>query len=202
MVVQAVSTDVAALDPITGHYVITDADIKSNFNLGNLKLGNDYRLYKKNGDPFKDHPYMVFSVDSTPFRHTWFDIPELGTAFGNLLLAIKSGTPKSIKENHDIFAKAMLSSPDLLIEDAKRIVNEVYKQRVEPWITMHPVAPEMLPSLEFPSLSLPEFLPETTRTTEPIAPELLALINIPKKLSAEDRKVAVDLNIFGSVNIA
>lgn len=186
----------AAIDPIAGHYVITDADIKSDFDLSSLKLGNNYRLYRQNGDPFKDNPYMVFSVYSTPVRHTWFDIPEIGTAFANLRLAIQSGTPKSIKENHDIFAKAVLSSPDLLIQDAKRIVNEVYTQLVEPWIKTHDVAPRMVPSLKHPSLSLPEVLPETTRKVKPLAPELLALLNIPKKLSVVDMKAAVDLNIF------
>ncbi|MFA5363902.1 MAG: hypothetical protein WC325_01825 [Candidatus Bathyarchaeia archaeon] len=186
----------SSLDPVTGHYVVTDAEKTSNFNLRDLKLGEDYCLYTKDGKAFNEHPYMVFSVYSTPIRDTWFDIPDLGTAFANLRLAIKSGTPKSIKENHDIFAKAVLSSPDLLIQDAKRIVDEVYTQMVEPLVPAEPTKTPMVSPLEFTMLNIPETMPKTRRTPTIVDPKLLSLLNIPKTLKQEDRQAAINLAVF------
>lgn len=179
-----------SLTPTTGYYVITDAEKNSTFDLKKLRLRDDCCLYTDDGKPFEGSPYMVFSIETQSNRHTWFDIPEIADAFSNLQLAIRSGTPKSIEENFDIFEKALLSSPDLLIADARKIRDTVFKQLVEPWITTEPEKRIKIPDITIHSYA------EFSDDTKAINPVMLALLGTSKKLEPKDREVAMNLNVF------
>jgi hypothetical protein len=185
------------LDPIQGHYVVTN--IKENdrnkLNLSDLHLDKNYRLRKKNGRLLEDIAYFVFTIEESENRYTWYDIPDLGTAYANLHLSIKSGTPKSIKEAYDILVKAVLSSPDLLIKNARAIVDNIYKEEVEPWLKTEVSEPETITRsavmLDIPDIPLS---PKTRRAA--MKPELIAALGLTKKLSRQDIKAAKKIKVF------
>jgi hypothetical protein len=185
------------LEPIQGHFVVTNIDSKkTNLNLKDLTLDENYRLCK-NGELLDNCSYLVFSLKADEKRDTWFDIPELGTAYANLRLSVQSGTPKSIQESYGILKKAILSSPDLLITNAKAIADDIYNQEVSVWlpeVTTRKAGPEMLTAAPIIPLDIPEQTP-TVRKAPSTRPELIAAIGLTKSLSDADREAAKKIKV-------
>jgi len=183
-----------SLEPIQGHYVVTNArmDDRKRPNLNDLELDQNYRLCKKNGGFLEKCSYFVFSLEATDDRYTWFDIPDLGTAYANLHLSIKSGTRESIKEAYDILEKAILSSPDLLRKNARAIADNIYKEEVEE--LLKPEMSEYQRAI-FASLDLPDIPLDPKLKREAARPELIAMLGLTKSLSEEDREAAKKIKI-------
>jgi len=110
--------------PFSGYFVVVRAP-KNKIELSNLRLDNDYRLIDNNGEAITEYPYLVFSLDASAKREAWFEIPEIATAYKVVIDAVRTGNAKTTQEAFTIFKRITLTSPDLLIDDAERLVTKV-----------------------------------------------------------------------------
>jgi hypothetical protein len=112
----------------TGYYVSIAAD-KSKIQTGNLYIDpEDYKLCDDNCKPIQDHSYMVFSISSTDKKYDWFDIPELASTYETLRDDVRKGDTNAAAESLRFFKRTVLTSNDLLPNDAKEIATTVEKE--------------------------------------------------------------------------
>lgn len=112
------------IEPKTGYFVVMRAP-KSEIDLTSIRVDKDYRLIDKTGNPITDYPYMVFCIETSTEREAWFEIPEIATAHKNVKDAVRAGNVNVAQEAFTIFKRTTLTSPDLLINDAHKLVQEV-----------------------------------------------------------------------------
>jgi hypothetical protein len=115
------STNLSKLE--TGYYIVMRA-AKGEVDPTKLKVAKDYQL-QYDGRPVSEYPYMVFSIDVSSQRDDWYRIPELVRSYGDLNASVQSGDLKEVKDSFAAFRRAALTSPDLLIGDAKAIIAKV-----------------------------------------------------------------------------
>jgi hypothetical protein len=113
--------------PKTGYFLIMRAPLGA-VPVANLRVQDeDYALFDATGCPLDRHPYMVISIEVSQQREDWFSVPELASAYKELQKDVEEGRVKATKNSQAVFNRIALTSPDLLQEDAKRIVEEVDK---------------------------------------------------------------------------
>jgi hypothetical protein len=121
------STTISQLQ--TGAYIVMRAPSGSVV-VSDFKLNEAGDLIHKDGTSFKQYPYMVFSIEVSSKRESWFEISELRQAHEELRAAARKGDRSAARELLAMFRRIVLSSPDLLDEDAEKIVAAV-EQRVK-----------------------------------------------------------------------
>ncbi len=110
--------------PTSGYFVIIRAP-KNKIDVKKLTLDTDNRLIDTTGEAITEYPYIVFSIEASEKREAWFDIPEIKTAYKVVIDAVRSGNAKTTQEAFTVFKRITLTSPDLLIDDAERLVTKV-----------------------------------------------------------------------------
>jgi len=108
----------------TGYFFIMRAE-KDKVDVASLSLGNSYQLVGPDGDPVRDYPYLVYSFGISKQRDDWFTIPGIATSYAALRKAIQTGKIKEAEEAFAVFKRTTLTSGDLLVEDAKRLIQKV-----------------------------------------------------------------------------
>jgi len=134
--------------PYTGYFFVMRAP-KEAINAATIKLANDGRLLDESGAPIKAYPYMVFKVESTSTRESaWCEIPELSQVYKSLRDSMEQGNASSVEENFSDFRRKVLTSPDLLYDDAEAIVQKMkeQKEKTSQAIMTKRLAPVRMPS--------------------------------------------------------
>jgi hypothetical protein len=124
--------------PETGYYVVIRAQ-QGTLDLSKVKVTQDYQLEDPQGQLIRDYPYIVFCVEASPGRDDWFQIPEVSAAYKTLRDTVRTGDVNRSKEAFTVFKRIVLTSPDLLIADAQRLVNKV-ETEVSTVLKMMPTA--------------------------------------------------------------
>jgi hypothetical protein len=135
--------------PTTGYYAIVRA-ARGDINLSAVRVAADQRLVDSDGNAIANYPYLVFSVEATRDRPNWFEIPELKQAHDELNAEVRRGRQTDAEEAFAAFRRAALTSPDLLLEDARTICAQVKAQLAEvlPAIQTGHAAQRSLPELK------------------------------------------------------
>ncbi len=123
--------------PTTGYFLIMRAP-KGTVNTANLRVqSGGFGLVDATGQPLAQYPYMVISIEASTRREDWFQIPELGTTYNDLKQAIIKGSIQSVKEAQTVFNRTTLTCPDLITDDAQKLVEKVAAdvKRVETTLT-------------------------------------------------------------------
>jgi hypothetical protein len=110
--------------PQSGYYVVMRAQ-KGTVDLANYQLDRDGRLAGRDGSPIRDYPYLVFSIEASDRRLDWFTIPELKKVHDMLKTSTESGNVLDTNVAFANFRRTVLLSPDLLRQDAQKLVQEV-----------------------------------------------------------------------------
>lgn len=109
----------------TGYFLIMRAPVDT-ISIANLKVHeNDYRLVDTTGRALDDSPYMVISIEASQQRDDWFMIPELAATYRDLQSDFERGRVQVFKESQLVFNRTARTCPDLLKDDAERIVKLV-----------------------------------------------------------------------------
>lgn len=115
-----VDVDWAELE--TGSWLAMRAK-KGSLDLGTLMIdSDDGKLIEKGGAPFKSCPYMIFSVEASRRRDDWMTIPDVKSAWDEIIKAIRLGQMNDAEQLVRQFTLIVNTSPDLVPDDAKRLV--------------------------------------------------------------------------------
>lgn len=109
--------------PETGTFLVMRAP-KGTVAVDVLRVGADYRLEGADEGALRDYPYMVFSVEASRARDDWFTVPDVKAPYEDLQDVIRKGKIPEVREAFAAFRRAALTSPDLLFEDAEKIVKK------------------------------------------------------------------------------
>lgn len=114
--------------PETGYYVVMRAP-KNQVIENDLRIDpNDYRVSYPNPSLIQTSPYMVIRISASQQRADWHQIREISAAYNGIMDAVRSGSINNTKERLNFFKRIVLTSPDLLMEDAQRLVEKVDSQ--------------------------------------------------------------------------
>lgn len=114
----------------TGYYVVMRAE-KEKINSKDFVIdSNDFSLVNKAGKPIKDYPYLVFEIASTAHKGDYDQIPDIATAYTELLDAIRKDD--KVEEAHSMFNRVVRTSLDLINDDKDKIIKEINDQIVLP----------------------------------------------------------------------
>lgn len=117
--------------------------------LSKIQITHDYRLLDGEGRPLVDSPYAVLTIEASPTRADWFALPEIARAYTTLRNDVARATLDAVAESLVTFKKATLSSPDLLLQDALRLVSKVGAEVDDTLrLTQTSGGPRALPPLE------------------------------------------------------
>lgn len=95
-------------------------------NPGQLRIDDDRRLVNdKSRQSISNYPYLVFRVEVSKQRDDFFLIPDVALAYKKLRDEIRGGDLNKINDAFAVFRRTALSSPDLLIVDAQRLVAKI-----------------------------------------------------------------------------
>lgn len=109
----------------TGYFAVMRAE-KAKIDPAKFRIDNNHQLVDdSSGAPISDYPYLVFRVEVSKQRDDWFQIPDLASAHRSLRNEIKGGVLTKINEAFAVFRRAAMACPDLLLDDAKRLVEKV-----------------------------------------------------------------------------
>ena len=108
----------------TGYYVVMRVP-KNEIDKNDIKVSSDYRLTDLNDNPIQDYPYLVIQIAGTSKKEDWFNIPELQAAYHKLMEDVRKGDFNNAKDSLLFFKRTVLTSYDLLFQDAQKIVKEV-----------------------------------------------------------------------------
>jgi len=109
----------------TGYFAVMRAQ-QNQVDTSKFRIDNDHRLVDDNdGQPVKDYPYLVFRVEASKLRDDWFLIPDVAKAYKVLREEVRRGVLSKINDAFAAFRRTALSSPDLLLADAQRLVAKV-----------------------------------------------------------------------------
>lgn len=108
----------------TGTWVMMRAE-KGTVNLADLWLGaEDLALTRKDGKPFRQHPYIIFSIEASSRRDDWMMIPDLKAAWDSVGLAIRKGDVDKAEQLLRQFSLMARLSADLVPDDAERLARK------------------------------------------------------------------------------
>jgi hypothetical protein len=111
--------------PVTGYYLVMRAK-KGSVNVGQLKVNrDDMRLVDSAGESIGNYPYILIEIAASPKRETWYELPDLQSAYAALKQAVRAGKVSEATEQFAVFKRTALTSEDLLFADAKQIVDGV-----------------------------------------------------------------------------
>ena len=112
--------------PVTGWYLVMGAP-KGEIDILQLEVTpNDFRLVdKQTKKPFKDFPYMLFTITQKREREDFYKLPYLKEAYQNLQQTIRAGNRNDAEEFLKVFKRAAFTSDDLLFTDSQRIIDLV-----------------------------------------------------------------------------
>jgi hypothetical protein len=108
--------------PRTGLFLVMRAPAEAMQGV-ELVRDEEYRVSRKDGLPL-DYPYLTFEIATTEHRKAYFAIPELRATHDDLSRITKIGNVPAARDQFAVFRSAVLNSPDLLLGDAQRIVEE------------------------------------------------------------------------------
>jgi hypothetical protein len=111
--------------PTTGYFIIIQAQ-EGTINISKIRLEQDAKLYDSNG--LVKFPYLVYSVEVSDRRADWFSLPELVSAYEKIVQATRYGDISRAEEAFKSFKMVTLTSHDLLIEDAEKLVSKVEEE--------------------------------------------------------------------------
>lgn len=112
----------------TGYYVVMRAP-KDQINISDLRIsGDDFKLVGKDGKSIKDFPYIVYKISAFPIRSDWFMIPEVKSAYRKVKSNLELLRPKEAAKALAAFESVVLTTGDLLYQDAERIYDKVSKE--------------------------------------------------------------------------
>lgn len=98
--------------------------------LSKLKLHKDGRLFEGDRE-INDKPYMVLTIMARRHRNGYV-LPDVKKAMANLMTAIGQGNRDTILQFFGDFKNVVNSSPDLLPDDARTLIQQTYEERVKP----------------------------------------------------------------------
>lgn len=110
--------------PQTGYFVIMRRD-SADVDLSAITVSQDYRLIGAGGQVIDAFPYAVIAVEASTRRDDWFQVPALASAYATLREDVAKGRLEVVKESLAVFKRTTLTSPDLLSQDAVRLVETV-----------------------------------------------------------------------------
>lgn len=106
----------------TGYFAVMRAQ-PNQVDASQFRIDNNRQLVDdKTGAPIANYPYLVFRVEVSKQRDDWFLIPDIAAAHQALRAEIKSGVLSKINDAFAVFRRTALSSPDLVLADAQRLV--------------------------------------------------------------------------------
>ena len=116
-----------AIQPVVpGHYAVIAAPVGTldgaQFDLD----ANDGKL-KVDGAYYDEHPYLVFTIEAVDQQDRWGDIPELKAAYALIRDAGRANKQKEAQQARDGFRLMALSSDDLTMTDALKLVESIDK---------------------------------------------------------------------------
>lgn len=133
--------------PETGYFVVMRKG-RDEVDLRTLRVAEDYRLVDRDGKAVVDVPYAVLAVEAAAARDDWFQIPQLAEAYGALKDDVRRAKLDTVKESLAAFKRTVLTSPDLLMSDAVRLVERVTTEiDMTMKLTQTAVAERALPDL-------------------------------------------------------
>ncbi len=109
---------------IAGDFVVMRAR-RDEQSLDNLKIAPDYKLVDGFGKSIASHPYFIFSIEFSRTRPDWHSIPEISAVHNELYDVVRKGKRTDVGELFSVFKRTALTSPDLLLADAQRLVRTV-----------------------------------------------------------------------------
>lgn len=114
----------------TGYFVLIRAqrgaqNSENTVNVESLKVNPDFKLVDDKGQPLSSFPYMVVSIEASSERDNWFEIPELADARNKLEKELKTGSEQSAQQAFAMLKRLILTSPDLIDEDASKLTDKV-----------------------------------------------------------------------------
>jgi hypothetical protein len=113
----------------TGTWLLMRAP-KNAVDLAQFRLDDsDGRIVTATGAPYKDFPYLVFSVERSHMRDDWMTVPELKAAWAELADAGRSFRTEDAERLLDTFISVARWCPDLVPRDARRLA-ELARNRV------------------------------------------------------------------------
>ncbi|HWA84060.1 MAG TPA: hypothetical protein VG820_11520 [Fimbriimonadaceae bacterium] len=114
--------------PKSGYYLMMRA---SRDEIDPAKLTYDLdtsRLVDGQGRPVERFPYLVLKVTASQEKDDYYNIPELGAGYSNLVAAARKGDSRRVKEELASFVRMATYSMDLLPDDGKRLAESVKAQ--------------------------------------------------------------------------
>jgi hypothetical protein len=144
----------ATINPVQNGWYVAIAAPKGSIDLSQLKIDEqDSGLLDSQGNPIRDYPYFVFSIDSSNRRDDWSTLPEIVEAYANLDLARRSKRPSDIEEALGGLRQAISFSPNLIHSDAmhlRKVATEIIRQKLGATPTSAGELPELPPLHELP----------------------------------------------------
>ena len=110
--------------PETGYFVIMRR-ASAEVDLSTVMVSQDYRLTGADGKAIDGFPYAVIAIEASTRRDDWFQVPALSEAYAALREDVSRGRLENVKESLAVFKRTALTSPDLLSQDAVRLVETV-----------------------------------------------------------------------------
>ncbi len=116
--------------PTTGYYVVVTAP-KGALDPKDLRIDpNDKKLLFK-GEPLTQYAYLVYRIGSLEKKADFGAIPEISAAYTDCQSAIRTGNQTNAEEALKVFRRIVLTSPDLISKDARRLVDIVKDMMTE-----------------------------------------------------------------------
>lgn len=84
-------------------------------------------LKTRTGESFRKYPYVVLQIETATMRPDW-QSPELKEAWDAIGKAAKDGDPDKAAKAADHFLTVARWSPDLVLDDARRLYNKALKK--------------------------------------------------------------------------
>lgn len=159
-----------AQQPRTGYYLATRGEGVA---LEDLWLKQGY-VIDGHGQPLRNAPYFVFSIDATSSRADWRQLPGLEDAWRAVTRAGMEAEAAKLDKAYERVKRIIRASDDLLTRQMDEIIAELQprydqlKQGAEGELEVA-VTPVGLDRIELPSLRGSQAEPAAAREVEPVA---------------------------------
>jgi hypothetical protein len=112
-----------------GTYFVARLD-SARHDMSKFAVDDNYRLLDELGNPIRDAPYIVFSIDQHHVRGDWFTIPSIANVYAKLSDVIQSSRSnfKLISSHQEHFNRVVRADPDILPDHADEIIDWVSGQ--------------------------------------------------------------------------
>ncbi|MFL6311976.1 MAG: hypothetical protein ACJ71W_07700 [Terriglobales bacterium] len=110
--------------PETGYFFVMRA-ARGTLDVSDLRVAKDGRLVDRSNQPVSNYPYLVFRVEASDARDDWFLIPDIAAIHSELQKSVRAGKGTATEQLLAEFKRVVLTSPDLLPNDAQRLANEI-----------------------------------------------------------------------------